>query len=195
MRRAFCLCLGFLCIFILATPKVVEFKNYYTGDAAQLYSPPPGCVLYIIPDISNTGTITERIRGRNETTISIVIGEDNKISWNSNFPVRAIIVQSTKGYYLYEYNQATLNGEFVPSDVDDLKYVAVVYGEPESTLGETLAPTGSTQTPGTSVVPSPTDDIPITADSRIGFIYTGVILLLGATICAAVLGFVKNRTK
>ena len=195
MKRAFCLCLGFLCIFILATPKVVEYKNYYTGDAQKHYSPPPGCVLYIISDISNPGAITKRIEGRSEATISIAVGEDNKITWNSNFPVRAIIIQSSNWYYLHEYHQETQNGEFVPSGIDDLKYVAVVYGEPENTPVETLAPTENVHTPEPSVVPTPTDEIPLTADNRVVFVYTGALLLLGAIICTAVLAFVKNRSK
>lgn len=196
MRKAFCLCFGFFCIFILATPRIVKYENYYTGNAKEQYSPPSGCALYIIPNSNKTGTITEKISGRIETTISIVISSDNKISWSSNFPVRAIIVQSPQGYYLQEYVQEPMKGEFTPSGIDDLNYVAVVYREPESTPAETtMTPTGSAQTPAPSVVPSPTDEIPVTADSSIVFIYLGAILLLGAMICTVILEIIKNRSK
>ena len=205
MRKALSLCFGFLCIFILATPSELgKLKpNYYTGNAVEVYTPPTGYLLYEVPGSNKPGTISEQINNTDEFTINIEIKSSNKLDWYSNFPIYAVIVQGNKGFNYYEYKENTLRGDALssPDGIDNLKYVLVVYKGENSTPSptpiptETVSPTQTTMTTIPSASPTPTDSHPVTSDDRIGFIYTGLMLILGSMIFIVVLSIFKNKSE
>ncbi len=177
MKKALSLCFGFFCIFTLSIMTITSSvtPQTYPGNDANSYIPPPGHIRYEIPGNGAMGTYTVKFNnqgiadpnGANEfiVTIGTYPGNDytEVLTWNSNFPIFAVIVKGGDAYNLYQYQPGVRNDTNLVSPDNasgkpaDVSHVAIVISKIIPTQKPTQCPTQKpTQCPTQKPTQKPT---------------------------------------